>query len=65
MREPAKLFYRGFESHSPLQVCVSLWCNGSMTVSKTVGRGSSPWRDAILFALVTELVYVLVLEAKF
>ena len=25
---------------------VSRWCNGSMSVSKTVGRGSSPWRDA-------------------
>ena len=26
---------------------ISRWCNGSITVSKTVGRGSSPWRDAI------------------
>ena len=28
-------------------IYVSRWCNGSMSVSKTVGRGSNPWRDAI------------------
>ena len=25
---------------------ISPWCNGSIPVSKTVGRGSSPWGDA-------------------
>ena len=35
---------------------VSRWCNGSIAVSKTVGRGSSPWWDA-KFLLGVRLVW--------
>ena len=37
--------FREFESHRFRQIYLA-GVNGSMTVSKTVGRGSNPWRDA-------------------
>lgn len=44
-------------SNPPMQTkLVSRWCNGSIAVSKTVGRGSSPWRDA-MFLLGVRLVW--------
>ena len=42
MAAPAKRLIRRFESYPGLQLMYP-WCNGSMSVSKTVGRGSSPW----------------------
>jgi hypothetical protein len=38
---------RGRAGSSPASgTNMSRWCNGSIPVSKTVGRGSNPWRDA-------------------
>ncbi len=44
-RHPYKVDVAG-SNPSPPTICKSLWCNGSTSVSKTVGRGSSPWRFA-------------------
>jgi hypothetical protein len=35
---------------------ISRWCNGSIAVSKTVGWGSSPYRDAKIYAGIAQLV---------
>ena len=46
-----------------LIVYIEDWCNGSMTVSKTVRQGSSPWSSAkIQKAPITGAFFILVEE---
>ena len=43
-----------------VQFNIGVWCNGSMSVSKTVGEGSSPSTPAIIYYLdVAQFVRVL------
>ena len=50
---------------SSTKIFVREWCNGNTTDFDSVILGSSPSSRASIFAPMTELVYVLVLKAKF
>ena len=47
-RKSTVLIRRGsrFRNSLSVPIFISRWCNGSIAVSKTVGWGSSPYRDA-------------------